>query len=71
MPAEPLLAALDEALACPQVAHLPRSDRLALALWWLIDRTAAEFEMPPEQASDEVAKLCELAREMMRGNEAH
>jgi len=38
---------------------------LALALWWLIECVAAEFEMPPERAADEVAMLCGLAREMM------
>ena len=65
MLADPLLAALDDALECPQVAHLSRGDRLALALWWLIERVADEFGIPPEQAADEVAMLCGLAREMM------
>ena len=64
MLADPLRAALDEALECPQVAHLSPGDRLALALWWLIERTADEYEMPPEQAADEVAMLCGLAKEM-------
>lgn len=44
---------------------MSRADRLALALWWLIESAADEFEMPPERAADEVAMLCELAREMM------
>lgn len=65
MPADPLLAALDDALDCPQARHLSRGDRLALALWWLIESVADEFEMPPEQAADEVALLCGLAKEMM------
>jgi hypothetical protein len=65
MPADPLLAALDEALECPQLAHLSRGDRLALALWWLIESVAGEFEMPAEQAADEVAMLCGLAKEML------
>ena len=39
--------------------------RLALALWWLIESVADELEMPPEQAADEVAMLCGLAKEMM------
>ena len=65
MLADPLLAALDDALECPQVAHLSRSDRLALVLWWLIESVADEFQMPPERAADEVAMLCELAKEMM------
>ena len=47
------------------MAHIPRIDRLALALWWLIESVADEFEMPPERAADEVAMLCELAKEMM------
>ena len=64
MPADPLLAALNDALECPQVAHLYRGDRLALALWWLIESVADEFGMPPEQASDEVAMLCGMAKEM-------
>lgn len=65
MLADPLLAALDHALECPQASHLSRGDRLALALWWLIERTADEFEMPPERAADEVAMLCGMAKEMM------
>jgi hypothetical protein len=65
MLADPLLAALDEALECPQVAHLSREDRLALALLWLIERTADELEMPPDRAADEVAMLCGLAKEMV------
>ena len=69
MPTDPLLAALDEALECPQVAHLPRADRLALALWWLIESVADEFEMPFERAADEVAMLCGLAKEMMGGGD--
>ena len=64
MLADPLLAALNEALECPQVAHLSRSDRLALALWWLVESVADEFGMPPERAADEVVMLCGLAREM-------
>ena len=47
------------------MAHLSRADRLALALWWLIESVADEFEMPPEQAADEVVMLCGLAKEMM------
>jgi hypothetical protein len=70
VPADPLLAALDDALECPQVAHLSRGDRLARTLWWLIERTADEFGMPPEQAADEVAMLCGLAKEMMGNGRA-
>jgi hypothetical protein len=66
--ADPLLAALDDAMECPNVAHLSGADRLALALWWLIESVADEFQMPPEQAADEVAMLCGLAREMMAGD---
>lgn len=65
MLADPLLAALDDALECPQVARLSRADRLALALWWLIESVADEFEMTNERAADEVAMLCGLAKEMM------
>ena len=65
MLADALLAALDDALECPRVAHLSRGDRLALALWWLIESVGDEFEMPPERAADEVAMLCGLAKEMM------
>ena len=57
---------LDDALECHQTAHLSRGDRLALALWWLIESVADEFEMPPERAADEVAMLCELVKEMKR-----
>lgn len=66
MPTDPLLAALDDALDCPQARLLSRADRLALTLWWLIESVADEFEMPPELAADEVAMLCGLAREMAR-----
>jgi hypothetical protein len=62
MLADPFLAALDNALECPHTAHLSRADRLALALWWLIERVADEFEMPTGRAADEVAMLCELAK---------
>ena len=62
---DPLLAALDDALECPQVAHLSRGDRLALALWWLIESVADELQIMPERAADEAAMLCGLAREMM------
>jgi hypothetical protein len=65
MLADALLAALDDALDCPQARHLSRADPLALALWWLIESVADELEIPPERAADEVAMLCELAREMM------
>ena len=65
MLADPLLAALDDALDCPQARHLSRADRLALAVWWLIESVGDEFEMPPEQAADEVAMLCGLAKEML------
>ena len=65
MLAAPLLAALDHALDCPKARHLSRADRLALALWWLVESAADEFEMSPERAADEVAMLCGLAREMM------
>ena len=65
MLADPLFAALDDALECPQLGHLSRGDRLALALWWLIESVADEFEMPPEQAADEVAMLCGLAKEVL------
>ena len=37
VPADPLLAALDDALECPEIAPLSHSDRQALALWWLIE----------------------------------
>jgi hypothetical protein len=66
MLADPLLAALDDALECPQVAYLSRGNRLALALWWLIESVADEFEMSPEQAADEVAMLFGLAKEKAR-----
>ena len=64
---DPLFAALDAALACPEAGHLPRADRLALALWWYVECVADELEMPLEQAADEVAMLCGLAKEMMGG----
>jgi hypothetical protein len=41
-----------------------RADRLALALWWLIESVAREFDMPPEHAANEVAMLCGLAKDM-------
>ena len=43
------------------MTHLPRGDRLALALWWLVERVADQFQRPPERAADEVAMLCGLA----------
>ena len=64
MLAEPRLAGRDDALDCPQVADLPRADRLALALWWLIESVAGGFEMSPDQAADEVAKEMMEDKEM-------
>ena len=66
MLAAPLVAALDEALETPLPGDPTRSDRLALALFWLIDSVADEFGMPVERAADEVAMLCGLAKEMAR-----
>jgi hypothetical protein len=63
MLAHPIFKALDDALECPQLQHMARSDRLALALAWLIERVVDEFQMPYEQAADEVAMLCRLAKE--------
>jgi hypothetical protein len=65
MLAEPLLAALDDALDCPELVHLRRGDRLALTLWWLLEKIAAEFGIPLEQAADEVVMLCRVAKERM------
>jgi len=42
-----------------------------LALWWLIESAADEFEMPPEQAADEVALMCGLAKEMIASGSGH
>lgn len=47
-------------------ALIAQTDRLALALWWLIESVADEFQMPPAQAADEVAMLCGLVKEMKR-----
>lgn len=69
MPTAPLLTGLDHALDCVQVRHPSRADRLALALWWLIESVADEFEMPSQRAADEVAMLCDLAKEMIEDEE--
>ena len=68
MLAAPLIAALEEALEKPLPGDPTRSDRLALAVWWLIESVADEIGMPFEEAANEVAMLCGLAKEM-RGHD--
>jgi hypothetical protein len=62
MAADPLLTALDDALKCSRVTRLSWRDRLDIELWWLIERGADELEMPPTEAADQLAMLCELAK---------
>lgn len=68
---ESLYTALDDAIECSGADHLSRADRLAIALWWLIESIADEFAMPEEAATDEVVMLCEVVREMMREAALH
>ena len=70
MSADELLAALDDAIDCPALRQIPRSDRLALAAWWLVDRLSAELEVRPAEAAAQLAMMCDIAAEMMRARGA-
>ena len=69
MLADPLLAALDDALECPLPGDPVRADRLALALWWLVDRLRQDLQISPPEAAAQVAMLCGLAKEMFSEKE--
>lgn len=57
--------ALDDAIDCPEALHLPRSDRLALAVWWLVNRVGGELRVPASIAAAHVAIASCVAAESM------
>ena len=73
MLADDLLIHLDQALESALTAECDRSERLALAVWWLVDRLGDELGLEPEEAAGQVQMMAVLAAEQMgcRGPERH
>ena len=70
MDAKPLFESLDLALELASPGSLDRHDQLALAVYWLVHRTAVTFSLDPPLAAEQVGmaarcaadRLCELTR---------
>ena len=73
MLAEALLNSLDQALDSALSDECDRSERLALAVWWLVDRLGQELGLEPMEAAGHVQMMAALAAEQMtcRGPERH
>ena len=73
MLAHDLLSNLDEALDTALTDECDRAERLALAVWWLVDRLGNELHLEPPDAAQQVQMMAALAAEQMgcRGPERH
>ena len=73
MLADELLNRLDHALDSALTDECDRPERLALAVWWLVDRLGDELGLEPEEAAGQVQMMAVLAAEQMgcRGPERH
>ena len=73
MLADELLNRLDQALDSALTDECERSERLALAVWWLVDRLGEELGVDPPEAAGQVQMMAALAAEQMacRGPERH
>ncbi|MCC5870468.1 MAG: hypothetical protein JJU27_18365 [Gammaproteobacteria bacterium] len=60
---DPLLADLDHALNNPVVGDLSEPERLALAVYWLVDRLGDTLDLTPKQAADRIGSMATLAAE--------
>ena len=67
MIADKLLSRLDAALDAELSGELGRPERLALAVWWMVDRLRGEFDCSESEAADQVRMMASLAAEQMRG----
>ena len=73
MLADELLDCLDQALDSALTDECDRSERLALAVWWLVDRLGDELGLEPMEAAGQVQMMAALAAEQMAcwGPELH
>ena len=65
MLADKLLRRLDQALDSTLTDECDRSERLALAVWWLADRLGQELGVDPPEAAGQVQMMAALAAEQM------
>ena len=65
MNTDPLLAALDAALTSSSPPDLEPPDRLALAIYWLVDRLASALDIEPHDAALQVALAASTAADAM------
>ena len=65
MDVELFLDALDKALENQAGNECGRSDRLALAVWWLVDRLAVELDLDPVESAAQVQMMAAVAAEQM------
>ena len=70
MLADELLNRLDQALDSALTGECDRSERLALAVWWLVDRLGDELGLEPMEAAGQVQMMAALAAEQMLGQGA-
>ena len=67
MLADELLNHLAQALDSALTDECSRSERLALAVWWLVDRLGEELGLEPMEAAGQVQMMAALAAEQMLG----
>ena len=65
MDIEVFLEAFDQALDSQAGYECDRADRLALVVWWLVDRLADELALEPSEASAQVQMMAAVAAEQM------
>jgi hypothetical protein len=65
MLADGLLDRLDQARDSALTDECDRSERLALAVWWLVDRLSQELDLDPSEAAGQVQIMAALAAEQM------
>lgn len=73
MRADTLLDHLDQALDSASIGECDRSERLVLAVWWLVARLGKELDLDPAEAAGQVQIMAALAAEQLvcRGPERH
>ena len=65
MDIEVFLEAFDQALDDQTGCECDHADRLALVVWWLVDRLADELALEPSEASAQVQMMAAVAAEQM------
>ncbi len=61
------LDAFDQALDSQVGCECGRAERLALAVWWLVDRLADELSLAPWESSAQVQVMAAAAADQMSG----